>query len=564
MSDLKSQKQRFEQLLGQLLDNAISASEVDELLCLAQLSDEFKFSLRAQLEMDFLLTQTESAEAKEGIFVAKVHDASKQLLQHKEFEKRILQAIEDNPEGIRATQDKAPKKNNISGLSRTWNWTALSIAACAVLTFFFFLHIDEPENYYQPSVMLNEVNDNGVAVIVNVVNNSQHFKAGESVIPGNLQLLDGFLELEFYHGARLKIAGPADLDIINEQRVMLRHGKVMTDVPYVAIGFTIDTPNSEVIDLGTAIGVSVDHSGKSQIHVFDGLIETKDKQGETYRLAKGGAISQGSPLASEWQLKNATSSLFSEFSNINDLTITASNRQQRKWHEMKQWVLKDESLVAYYDFEKDLNLPRQLTNIAHTSETFHGAIVGANWAQGPWNGKSALEFKKASDRVRVDIKGEFDQFTLTTWIRIDSLDRRFNSILLTDNYNEGDIHWQLGHLDEQNEGKLVLGLKHTKDAGSNYTYQPFYSVSESGTWYHLATTVNQNTRQVKSYINGKLVMEKHLKHRTKSWHINKASIGNWDSTLNISPLRNLNGSIAEMMIFSRALSDDEIKKIALQ
>lgn len=569
------QQKRFDALLALLLEGAHASEDVAEIIELAEEHSELKQALRLQLEMDFLLTQVEDAEQNQEAFLTQVLKATEQEIRQSEFEEKILGAIPD----VKKTHNTVPivpastphRSGFFSPVSMylSWSVSGISLAACAFFALFFFHQIWFAQSTSgSRHIAADELQTSGVAVVMNVVGNNRGdgdgYKIGESISPGMLTLSQGFMALEFYHGAQLKIAGPAKLDIIDEQRVMLYQGKVMTDVPEVAIGFTIDTPNSEVIDLGTAIGVSVEDNGQAHIHVFDGLIETVDKNGEKVRIAKGGAIHQETNSVASWELQEASASLFSEFSVMADLDHDATDQQQRKWLSTRAWVLTQPDLVAYYDFEKDPNKPRLLNNIAPSEFASNGAIVGAKWAKGPWFGKSSLEFKKASDRVRVNIDGKWDQFTLATWIKIDSLDRKFNSILLTDGYHKNDIHWQFGGYRKDNTGALILGLKHSKKAGVNYRYSPFFSVSESGSWYHLATTVNQNTQEVKTYINGKLVEESPLKRMSEHWQIGEASIGNWASENKNSPVRNLNGAMAELMIFSRALTQEQIVKIALK
>ena len=558
MNTTKQNLQRFSELLLLVVNGEHSPAELDELLELAAQHSELKHQLKNELEMDFLLSQVDGHEQKSAEFIEQVIEGSNTVSPNSLFENKVLNAL-STP--VLETKDRIGriKQKLFSKESFYFSWgiSGLSLLSCVLFAFLIFRNsvAFNPQN--------DEMLDNGVAVIVNVVNNTQGFVEGQPVSPGELILDDGFMELEFYHGAQLKIAGPAHLSIVNEANVQLYSGKVMTDVPEVAIGFTVDTPNSKVVDLGTAIGVSVAEDGSSQVHVFDGLVETVASNGETTQIAEGEAVSQGSNESSQWQFDSAQTELFEEFSEIADLSTYETNKKHQKWLSTKKWLLEDDSLVAYYDFEKNINKPRLLTNISSNQQVSHGAIIGAQWQEGPWSGKSSLEFKRASDRVRVNIPGEFEAFTLSTWIKIDSLDRLFNSILLTDGWDVGDIHWQLAHYNADNTGTIILGLKHKKKDGLNYNFKPFFSVSDSGVWYHLATTVNNNTKEVKIYVNGEVVKSQTLKSALSSWHIDEALIGNWDSQRRASPLRNLNGAIAELVVLSRDLQPEEIKKLSL-
>ena len=102
--------------------------------------------------------------------------------------------------------------------------------------------------------------------------------SGDALSMGEFELLGGLLKLEFHGGAEVVIEAPAKFDILNSKKVKLHSGKVSANVPEAAIGFTIDTPTSEVIDLGTAFAVEVDAFGRDEVHVFDGEVVVKNKK----------------------------------------------------------------------------------------------------------------------------------------------------------------------------------------------------------------------------------------------------------------------------------------------
>ncbi|MFC3123229.1 LamG-like jellyroll fold domain-containing protein [Agaribacter flavus] len=546
-------QKRFDTLASKLVDSALNEDETLELIDLGRKLPGSQRALRKQLAMDNLLSQVFAEENAQETFVEDVLAKTRISEQQKAFEARILSSVAVSANDTPTKSSKTP-----------WYISGFSMAACLLLTITYFMGSIKSDNPLSQPIA-NEINHDGVALIANAVGLApgSPFRSGEAITPGELKIDQGFLELEFYQGALLKIAGPAHLDIIDEQRVKLHTGKVMTDVPTVAIGFTIDTPNSEVVDLGTAIGVSVDANGDSQVHVFDGLVEARTESGEAQRIEKGDAVNFFSPNTSDWSEATANSSKFEEFSQIDALILSEDNEKHTKWQERKAQTLQDEALVAYYDFEVEANKFRKLKNIAPSSYDYDGAIVGAKWNVGPWPGKSALEFKHPADRVRIDIKEPLKSFTLATWVKIDSLDRQFNSLLLTDGFKDGDLHWQLGNFHNNRFGTFILGTLSTESEHLNYNYSPFFSPADSGTWYHLATTLDHKAQQVSMYINGQRVKETVLQNPSEFWRIGEASIGNWNSLNEKNPLRNLNGSMAELIVFSRVLQDKEISALAL-
>ena len=124
-----------------------------------------------------------------------------------------------------------------------------------------------------------------------------------------------------------------------------------------------------------------------------------------------------------------------------------------------------------------------------------GAIVGAKRVVGRWPQKSGIEFKRPGDRVRVNIPGQFGSLTFACWVKIDSLDRWYNSLFLTDSYQRGEPHWQI--LDT---GQLFFSVRLGGGPGKGHhkvLSPPFWDASLSGRWLHLATTYNVETKITK-------------------------------------------------------------------
>ena len=115
-----------------------------------------------------------------------------------------------------------------------------------------------------------------------------HVSVGHS-----LQLSRGEMHLTYATGVELQLSGPADF-VIGPTGGRLLRGGVRAVVPEKGRGFTIETPNGRVIDLGTEFGVAVDDFGVSEVNVFQGMVDmVSDIRGEgsqTMRLTKGEAV----------------------------------------------------------------------------------------------------------------------------------------------------------------------------------------------------------------------------------------------------------------------------------
>ncbi len=101
-------------------------------------------------------------------------------------------------------------------------------------------------------------------------------KFGDQLMPGQrLKMTGGVLQLTYETGAKVTVEGPVDFVITTAIEAKLAEGKIAAAVPRFARGYTIVTPTAEVVDLGTEFGVSVDKSGASEVHVFDGDVVTR-------------------------------------------------------------------------------------------------------------------------------------------------------------------------------------------------------------------------------------------------------------------------------------------------
>ncbi len=555
MSNDINEQADFNRLLAQLLDDDICQEGVDKLIALIKNNAELMLQLRKQLETDEMIRIALLSSDKHTVFINQVIENTEKSASLDIFNQQVMRAIDKTEQ---AKNDSVVRKRILP-----WSISGLSLAASLILGLTLLLDNTDVQPSHLESI---ELADAGVAIVTESIGLpvGSKYQIGNSVIPSEFKISQGFIALEFYQGALLKISGPAHLDILSDKHIRLHKGKVMTDVPEVAIGFTIDTPQSSIVDLGTAIGVEVDREGLSQVHVFDGLVEARSSQGKNRKVKEGQALKFDDEYIENWQKSSANKASFSHFNHMEVLGKTESVKHIQQWKMMREQIRQHPAVVAYYDFEQNIDKPRLLNNVASEMNEYTGAIIGAQWGKGPWEGKAALQFKRPGDRIRVNVDKSLKNFTLAAWVKIDSLDRTYNSLLLTDGFKAGDIHWQLGDFSNKQYGTFVLGLVTDQGKELHFNHSPFFTPAASGSWYHLATTVNQNTQQVNMYINGQLVTNKTLTAKSSYWKIGEALIGNWDSQQRANPIRNLNGAIAELIVFDEALSGDEIEFIALK
>lgn len=127
---------------------------------------------------------------------------------------------------------------------------------------------------------------------------------GDPVKADRIVMAKGMVRLNYEHGVVLTIEGPADFEIIDKDRAVLKKGQIVAYVPDGAEGFKVTTPNAQVIDLGTEFGLTVDDKGETQLSVFDGHVELKanSKPTESKIVSSGHAYRiDGKGMATEEQ-----------------------------------------------------------------------------------------------------------------------------------------------------------------------------------------------------------------------------------------------------------------------
>ncbi|MBN2512206.1 MAG: NPCBM/NEW2 domain-containing protein [Sedimentisphaerales bacterium] len=118
----------------------------------------------------------------------------------------------------------------------------------------------------------------------------------------SMMLRNGIAKLDFDNNTRVVIEAPSEFEIMDSDHIKIKYGRVYATVPPEAIGFTITTPNSKIIDLGTEFGVQTDPHGCTELHVIKGkttLVAGGNNQKTSLQISQGFAktISRSSQIA---------------------------------------------------------------------------------------------------------------------------------------------------------------------------------------------------------------------------------------------------------------------------
>ena len=423
--------------------------------------------------------------------------------------------------------------------------------------------------------------DNGVAILMGTVDASfgngdlQPLKNGGILPLGELRLESGIAEIEFYSGARVILEGPSVLDLTSENSGALGEGRIRVHIPEQAKGFTLSTSQVDIADPAGEFGVSIEEDGHmTEIHCFNG------------QLAVHGAPTQGGTGTADLTLRHlqsgealkiqtnrthnieANSMAFVSYEDIAHNSLENSTLRHTKWIHLIERMRADADIMALYTFEDQGPRERQLVNQAVYKEMFtHGAIVGCRWTNGRWPSKGALEFSRASDRVRINSTGSHQVITFSTWIRFGAPPRKHLVSLLSSHSRKiGAFDWTI-----QRDGRIRFSIRaNDKNKVHHYNSPVVFTANSMNKWHHLVTIHDSINNSVKHFLNGKEISqfrawgqspphEKNVIRVTFS----DLEIGNFAGKLpnGKRPVRNLTGRIDELAIFGRALDTNEIIEI---
>lgn len=384
-------------------------------------------------------------------------------------------------------------------------------------------------------------------------------RLGAPIEPRWLRLKSGLAQVVFYSGARVVIEGPAELQIISPGEASCRLGRLTSEVPPQARGFQIRTPQMNVTDLGTVFGLNV-KEGATELQVFEGSVEFVTAAGtakQTLQEGSGAVAEQSRPL----RRITANAAEFASLFALQEKSVAAESSRYDHWRTASRRLNDDPSLLVHFDFEHAAPSDWRLRNVSNMSGAVpDGSIVGCQWVEGRWPTKPALEFRGVSDRVRLTVPGEFTSLTLAAWVRVQGLDRQFNSLFMCDGFDAGTLHWLI-----RDDG--VLGLTVIGPGPGNYQIvksPPVLTLDQFGMWAHLAVVLDGSTKRVSHYVNGRLVGEKRLKINPP-FRIGTAELGNWNGRgfpdNDPAMIRNFSGAMDEFCLFSRALPAAEIRAL---
>jgi hypothetical protein len=402
-------------------------------------------------------------------------------------------------------------------------------------------------------------------------------KSGQS-----LKISSGQVRLNLRQGALLTIHGPAEWSIDGENQASLKLGTLVATVGKQAIGFTVRTPSSTIVDLGTEFGVTVGKDGRTETQVFQGVIEVKPDvstasgviqipatrklvAGEAVRIDGAGNVSAIPPIAN-------SSQQFIQSANPENTAIQKTTLSFEPSHPYSEAVLKTSGLVGYWRLgesdpprakdEVGANAGRPLgrsegRHFGFATADFRqpGALSGSTNYATRFHGKTGIEIGDHSN-----LGGDSQGLTITAWINPAQTDHwNLQAIACKWATRPTKDAFLLGII----ERKLFIAVGDGKVMENGFAGAGNYPV-QSGKFNFVVGTWNAATREYRLYVDGHAdsaigIQDGNGLHAAPTTPI---SIGSQVlCEYAILNHRYYAGQIDEVAIFNRALSVQEIQHL---
>ena len=313
---------------------------------------------------------------------------------------------------------------------------------------------------------------------------------GSWLTPGKFELSKGSIEVTFDSGTVVSIASPSRFEIVGVDEIRLASGSLSADVPEQAIGFRVNTPSGEIVDLSTKFAVDVAPDGGSNVHVVEGLVEVKPHLAGTIPIFEKSSlrmVPDGSP------------------ENVDYSPLAIEDFESRK----------NEKKLSYMHFSFDEIEGDVVSNSGTDGAEHNGKILAGeekSWFQVAGKVGKAIFFTGKSARVESKLKGISGNQprTVAFWVRImsNTNPRNCNSFVglgAQDNLSGG--MWQIGWNPNQRGPEGTFGGIRT-EFGDGHVIGS--TDLRDGRWHHIASVFiggqkNDDVAElVRHYVDGKL------------------------------------------------------------
>jgi len=428
----------------------------------------------------------------------------------------------------------------------------------------------EPQPVKNPAILIGQ--DAAVWADGQPLLASTEFVEGQS-----LDLRSGVVELSFDRGAVVTLEGPCQVQILNDNSIRLRSGRIVALAGGTAQYFSVHTPSAEIVDFGTQFGVQVAPDRGTKVAVFDGLVSlqsSREKQTDSLDIDRPLMISEGkmASVDREGTVSETTSTL----TESDRVTFARSLEEYRSPEFQYQRAVMTSAPLAYWRFESDDASRVQNEVSPGTNDLVGEGLVGID-EEGAF-GKAASFKAAVAPYSHFITEGKLAFSPNTYEYTIECL---FNSdfeqyAALVSMFEEGHAissrvfggYASLGMTDsrlaapENIAGWRALSLRgmHREQVGLRSARADVFENEQYpiGQWQHVALVKSQG--KLSLYVNGSLVgsMESTSTAIIPSLRAVIGISGSWDDEAGLYANLPFTGKIDEVAIYNRALKPDEI------
>ncbi len=382
--------------------------------------------------------------------------------------------------------------------------------------------------------------------VLGVERTNLKLQGGDDLRAGEYRLTEGVVNIRFPKGVDVVVEAPALFRIESSELMTLHEGKLSATVAIEGRGFTVRTPNTEVIDHGTEFGVSVGGEGTSEVHVFQGEVEVRpfSEPDASLRLLTDQATRIGGDAGSPTGITIEPEQFLRS---LDEPSPSYSHRI----HQLKP--------VVYFRMrpsEDGVTLNDHSRNKLHAT-LVQGRLEGAPFAKGKLGSSFYQEGNDSRNYAHVPDypKAENNQLSVMAWVKAESRPRWAS---IAKNWAEGYIgQFHFGLRDY--EGGLEVRIKHQKGGGAGVLEPVPFPI---GSWQHVAFVADG--KMLRLYRNGKEVGS--VKHKAlakpnfKALGIGTKLIGNHRNRPG-TPVDFWDGRIDELAVFNHVIDAETIREL---
>jgi hypothetical protein len=390
---------------------------------------------------------------------------------------------------------------------------------------------------------------------------SSSLSVGRRLKPGILKFDHGKVQLEFFGGAIVALAGPTELHLSSKDFATLVHGKATANVPLNARGFVLNSPDAAVVDLGTEFSLVVNERGKTEVEVLSGEVELS-------LLGSDGAMVKSQRMNEHTRIRvdGDTSELVSIPSDENP-AIAIETMHAKPLNVPRSYVqkVKDEKPEIYWRFEVD-----DSDAVANEmGELCRGALHGLSTEAG--NEKliqivnGHLRFSRGKEpryvlsEKSIQDLGRGDN-SIEVWFNTNDLQHATFTALLSGWSNNGDDHFETLEIVSQTNwvhepGAFRFLHRSPPNGLASHGFNLFSpSICIPGRWHHLVAV--RDSTSLKLYVDGRLIRELSCPAVSDPNEL-KLLLG---QVRFVGSERQFSGAIDEVAVYRHALSPDTIRE----